>query len=95
VTASSTQAVIRDGQACMHSAAGPGLVCYQGEMQNLIMSLYLLSSAAAPEGLEGWRPEDFRRGPPGRGGPGQGPNIHPDIGPPPPGRGTDWDSMFG
>jgi hypothetical protein len=45
-----------------------------------------------PEGLEGWRPEDFQR--PRGGGRGM-PDIDPDIGLPGPGRGTDWDSMYG
>lgn len=47
-----------------------------------------------PEGLEGWRPDDFQRPRPG-GGRGQQPDIDPDIGLPGPGRGTDWDSMYG
>ncbi|KAF8063749.1 proteasome inhibitor [Scenedesmus sp. PABB004] len=61
-----------------------------------------------PEGLEGWRPDDFQRPRPGRGGfgPGRGgggggfgpggpDGMHPDLAPPGPGRGPDWDSMFG
>jgi hypothetical protein len=53
-----------------------------------------------PEGLEGWRPEDFQRPRPGMGrglGPRRplNPDIDPDIGQPGPGRGADWDSMFG
>lgn len=47
---------------------------------------------AGPDGVEGWRPEDYQRQGGRRGGP---PDVHPDIGPPPPGRGSDWDSMFG
>ncbi len=42
-----------------------------------------------PQGLEGWRPEDYQRGP------GRGQGLHPDIMQPGAGRGTDWDSMFG
>ncbi|KAF6253919.1 hypothetical protein COO60DRAFT_370024 [Scenedesmus sp. NREL 46B-D3] len=54
----------------------------------------------SPEGLEGWRPEDFQRPRPGMGRgsgprPPLNPDIDPDIMPPPPGRGSDWDSMFG
>ena len=46
----------------------------------------------APEGLQGWSPEDFQRGAPaGRGGP----PVHPDMMQPGPGRGADWDHMFG
>jgi hypothetical protein len=46
-----------------------------------------------PEGLEGWRPEDFQRPRPGS---GRGaPDLDPDIGLPGPGRGADWDNMFG
>lgn len=41
----------------------------------------------SPQGLEGWRPEDYQRGYPRR--------PDPDIGLPPPGRGTDWDAMYG
>jgi len=48
---------------------------------------------ADPEGLEGWRPDDFQRPRPG-GGRGV-PDIDPDIGLPGPGRGTDWDNMYG
>uniref|UniRef100_A0A061S9F9 Proteasome inhibitor subunit 1 (PI31) n=1 Tax=Tetraselmis sp. GSL018 TaxID=582737 RepID=A0A061S9F9_9CHLO len=44
-----------------------------------------------PPGMEGFDPDDFRRGPPGRGGP----SFHPDIGPPPGMGGTNWDNMFG
>uniref|UniRef100_A0A7R9Z1J1 PI31 proteasome regulator N-terminal domain-containing protein n=1 Tax=Chlamydomonas euryale TaxID=1486919 RepID=A0A7R9Z1J1_9CHLO len=47
----------------------------------------------APEGLQGWSPDDFVRG--GGGGTGQGPPLHPDLAQPGPGRGTDWDNMFG
>ncbi|GBG00027.1 hypothetical protein Rsub_12757 [Raphidocelis subcapitata] len=55
----------------------------------------------SPEGLEGWRPEDFQRPPPGgvpgRGGPpgGARPPTHPDVEQPGPGGGGDWDSMYG
>jgi hypothetical protein len=38
--------------------------------------------------LQGFNPDDFVRDPQHRG-------MHPDIQPPGPGRGTDWDSMFG
>ena len=50
----------------------------------------------APEGLQGWHPEDFQRGParPGRVG-HPGPPVHPDVMQPGPGRGADWDHMFG
>ncbi|KAG2440745.1 hypothetical protein HXX76_003602 [Chlamydomonas incerta] len=44
----------------------------------------------APEGLQGWHPDDFTRD--GRAMRGEGFN---DIGRPPPGRGPDWDNMFG
>ncbi|PNW80820.1 hypothetical protein CHLRE_07g331000v5 [Chlamydomonas reinhardtii] len=44
----------------------------------------------APEGLQGWHPDDFTRE--GRAVRGEGFN---DIGRPPPGRGPDWDNMFG
>ncbi|KAG2442000.1 hypothetical protein HYH02_009792 [Chlamydomonas schloesseri] len=44
----------------------------------------------APEGLQGWHPDDFTRE--GRAHRGEGFN---DIGRPPPGRGPDWDNMFG
>ena len=47
----------------------------------------------APEGLQGWHPEDFQRGVPGRGAPI--PPVHPDMMQPGPGRGADWDHMFG
>ncbi|GLC52452.1 hypothetical protein PLESTB_000630700 [Pleodorina starrii] len=43
-----------------------------------------------PEGLQGWSPDDYTRE--GRMQRGEGFN---DIGRPPPGRGTDWDDMFG
>lgn len=43
-----------------------------------------------PEGLQGWNPEDFQRG--GRSVREDGLN---DIGRPAPGRGPDWDHMFG
>ena len=46
----------------------------------------------APEGLQGWNPEDFQRGAPRR---GEGPPVHPDMMQPGPGRGADWDHMFG
>ncbi len=47
----------------------------------------------APPGLPGWRPGDFQRPPPGQ---GRGaPDLDPDIMQPGPGRGTDWDSMYG
>lgn len=56
----------------------------------------------SPEGLEGWRPDDFQQGLPGQGGSrgrglplGRGgPPAHPDIEQPGPGR-NDWDSMYG
>jgi len=49
-----------------------------------------------PEGLQGWNPEDFQRGAPGQGSRPGGPGgIHPDVMPMGPGRGTDWDNMFG
>lgn len=37
-------------------------------------------------GVQGFNPDDFQRG---RG------QLHPDLAQPGPGRGTDWDSMFG
>ncbi|KXZ53956.1 hypothetical protein GPECTOR_6g875 [Gonium pectorale] len=43
-----------------------------------------------PEGLQGWNPDDFTRD--GRAVRDEGFN---DIGRPPPGRGPDWDHMFG
>ncbi|KAG1669490.1 hypothetical protein FOA52_015657 [Chlamydomonas sp. UWO 241] len=47
----------------------------------------------APEGLQGWNPEDFQRGvpPPGQ----EGPPLHPDLAQPGPRRGTDYDNLFG
>ena len=48
----------------------------------------------APEGLPGFNPDDFQ--PQRRGGRGSGgPPMHPDLLQPGPGRGADWDSMFG
>ncbi|GIL83554.1 hypothetical protein Vretimale_10329 [Volvox reticuliferus] len=44
----------------------------------------------APEGLQGWAPDDYTRA--GRAQHGEGFN---DIGRPQPGRGPDWDHMFG
>ncbi|GFR51895.1 hypothetical protein Agub_g14375, partial [Astrephomene gubernaculifera] len=44
----------------------------------------------SPEGLQGWGPDDFTAE--GRLGRSEGLN---DIGRPPPGRGPDWDNMFG
>ena len=46
----------------------------------------------APQGLPGFNPDDFQ--PQRRGGRG-GPRMHPDLMQPGPGRGADWDSMFG
>ena len=37
-------------------------------------------------GLQGFNPDDFQRGP------GQ---LHPDLAQPGPGMGADWDTMFG
>jgi proteasome inhibitor subunit 1 (PI31) len=55
----------------------------------------------APQGLPGFHPDDFARGP-GRGalggrggGGGGGGGVHPDIMQPGPGRGTDWDASSG
>jgi hypothetical protein len=72
---------------------------------NVINNIALCSAVfflviSDPEGLEGWRPEDFQRPRPGMGRglgprPPLNPDIDPDIGPPPPGRGADWDNMFG
>eukprot|EP00775_Hariotina_reticulata_P003712 gene3712-3975_t len=53
----------------------------------------------SPEGLQGWHPDDFQRGGGGRGAGGLrgpvNPDPDPDIGLPGPGRGPDWDSMYG
>jgi hypothetical protein len=43
-----------------------------------------------PRRVQGFNPDDFRRGP----GPG-GRGVHPDIMPPGPGGGSNFDSMFG
>lgn len=48
-----------------------------------------------PEGLQGWHPDDFVRPGMGGGRGGDHPDIDPDVGQPGPGRGTDWDSMYG
>jgi proteasome inhibitor subunit 1 (PI31) len=50
----------------------------------------------APQGLEGWSPDDFTRGQWQRQRQRQDvPPVHPDLMQPGPGRGTDFDHMFG
>jgi hypothetical protein len=86
-TGSSAAAVVRHGFISCHNYCH---ACANTDAAQRRRCAVLITD---PEGLEGWRPEDFQRPRPG-GGRGM-PDIDPDIGLPGPGRGTDWDSMYG